>query len=258
MIRAMILRAAGTNCDHECVHAWELVGAKAERVHIRRLIEEPTLLNDYQVLTIPGGFSYGDDISAGAVFGHQLRRSLGDAVRAFVDRGKLVLGVCNGFQILVKAGLLPFPNDKDGRARCTVTYNEPRGFQDRWITLRAGKTPCAFLEEGRTYEMPIAHGEGRVVFADAAALDEVRRNGQDALRYVAGAAASGQADQPMNPNGSQADIAGLCDSTGRILGLMPHPDRFTDWTQHPCWTSLPKRECGDGLHIFRRACAYFR
>jgi len=258
MIRAMILRAAGTNCDHECAHAWELAGVAAERVHIRRLIDEPRLLDDFQILTIPGGFSYGDDIAAGAVFAHQLRRSLFDRIRDFASRDRLVLGVCNGFQILVKAGLLPNPGDANGRAMCTVTYNEPRGFQDRWVTLRGGDSPCAFLERGRVYEMPIAHGEGRVAFASEADLRAVQQAKQDALLYVGGDAASGQGGGPANPNGSTADIAGLCDPTGRIFGLMPHPDRFTDWTQHPCWTSLPARECGDGLHLFRRAAARFR
>lgn len=316
-IRVMILRAAGTNCDLECEHAWRLAGAAPERVHVRRLIENRRQLDDFQVLTIPGGFSYGDDISAGRIFAAQLERHLLDDLRRFVAGGRLILGICNGFQVLVKAGLLPFSQGAAGprpanrpaeRGRapapagldvrsgpiaervCTLTYNDPPGFQDRWVWLRADSAKCVFLEPQRVYEMPIAHGEGRVLFRDAAALETVLRNDQCALRYVpppdsgdttvtvgtdvelaASVALTGgavarsaaappfaapSAAAPYNPNGSAADLAGLCDETGRVLGLMPHPDRFTDWTQHPCWTSLPPRPEGDGLALFRRAVAY--
>lgn len=256
MIRVLILRAAGTNCDLETQHAWELAGASAERVHIRRAAEFPSLLREAQVLTIPGGFSYGDDISAGAIFAAQIRRHLADEVRGFVDAGKLVLGICNGFQILVKAGLLP-GGDDEARS-CTVAHNDPPGFQDRWVAMRAPRTPCVFVEEGRTYEMPMAHGEGRLAFSDPTTLKRIQSAGMDALCYVSADAASGFGGEPANPNGSAGDMAGMCDATGRIFGLMPHPERFVHWTQHPCWTSLPPREVGDGLHIFRRAVAYFR
>ncbi|MEW6197266.1 MAG: phosphoribosylformylglycinamidine synthase subunit PurQ [Planctomycetota bacterium] len=313
-IKVLILRAAGTNCDLETQHAWELAGAFAERVHIGRLREQPQRVHEYQVLTLPGGFSYGDDIAAGRILARQIQRSLLDDIRAFVDAGKLVLGICNGFQVLVQTGLLPGPlapsttaprpatsrpSKPDSRA-CTITYNEPPGFQDRWVYLRATTDRCVFLERDRIYEMPIAHGEGRVLFADERFLQAVVESGQNALVYSGpnggpsphsppsqggvgggskrpGAVVSpcprGRAEQgqhvdpyrppnlhgePTNPNGSQADIAGMCDATGRVLGLMPHPERFVTWTQHPCWTSLPPRPEGDGLALFRRAVAYFR
>ena len=146
----------------------------------------------------------------------------------------------------------------ESAALCTVTHNNPPGFQDRWVTVLAGASNCAFTEPGRTYEMPIAHGEGRVLFRDRAAQAGIVKCGQDVLTYVRGAAESGLADKPANPNGSAADIAGMCDPTGRVFGLMPHPERFVDWTQHPCWTSLPPREYGDGLAIFQRAVANVR
>jgi phosphoribosylformylglycinamidine synthase len=299
----LILRAAGTNCDLETQHAWELAGATAERVHVRRLIAEPALLDQCQVLTLPGGFSYGDDIAAGRILAAQLRRHLLDAISCFVDAGKLVLGICNGFQVLVQLGLLPVREVADRRT-CTITYNEPPGFQDRWVTLAADTQRCAFLKQGRRYEMPIAHGEGRVVFSDAAGLDRVLAGGHRALRYVepgvtggsresggtgglptsagvqqrstadssgatGGSPTSADAQQrstagtetgryegPANPNGSEGDIAGLCDETGRVLGLMPHPERFVTRTQHPCWTARPGDEAGDGLALFRRAVAF--
>ncbi|MFQ5807583.1 MAG: phosphoribosylformylglycinamidine synthase subunit PurQ [Phycisphaerae bacterium] len=304
-IRVLILRAAGTNCDLETQHAWELAGARAERIHLRRLIEQPRMLDAYQIVTLPGGFSYGDDIAAGRIFAAQLRRHLLDQLRTFIEAGKLVLGICNGFQILVKAGLLPYPHEIEGeassvgrRAVCTVTYNEPAGFQDRWVRLRAGDSPCVFTEPGRTYEMPIAHAEGRVVFADRESLERVIDSGQNAISYVPAGTQAGTAtdrkrghsdslakqagngrpaggksecplflpsagkspagrEVPHNPNRSDADIAGLCDPTGRVVGLMPHPARFVTWPQHPCWTSQPARETGDGLALFQRAAAYF-
>lgn len=244
--RVMILRAAGTNCDLETEHAWRLAGAAPDRIHLRRVIERPDLLNDYQILTIPGGFSFGDDISAGMIFAAQIRRHLGDALTEFVHADRLILGICNGFQVLVKAGLLPRPIAPGARRTCSLTGNQPPGFRDQWVRLRAGSHPCAFTEPGRRYELPIAHGEGRVVFSDAAELARVTGDGLAVLRY-----------DGDNPNGSQADIAGLCDPTGRVLGLMPHPERFVSWTQHPRWTSLEPRPSGDGLAIFERAVARF-
>lgn len=260
-IDVLILRAAGTNCDLETQYAWELAGARAERVHLRRLIERPRLLDRYQIVTIPGGFSYGDDIAAGRIFAAQVRRHLVDELRTFIEAGKLVLGICNGFQILVQAGLLPYPlaggvegggraTNSGRRAVCTVTYNEPPGFQDRWVTLRANDSPCVFAQPGRTYELPIAHGEGRVVFADRESLQRATSAGLNNLVYV-----PTPHGEPYNPNGSDADVAGLCDPTGRVLGLMPHPERFVTWTQHPCWTSLPERAAGDGLAMFQAALA---
>ncbi len=257
-VRVLILRAAGTNCDLETEHAWRLAGAEPSRVHVRRVIEQPGLLREYQIVTIPGGFSYGDDIAAGRIFAAQIQQRLLDGLRSFVDDGRLLLGICNGFQVLVTCGMLPFGPAATGAPRvCSVTANDPPGFQDRWVTMRAVDSPCVFLAGGRTYEFPIAHGEGRVVFADESVRRRVLAGRHAALLYCPPADA-GSGDLPANPNGSTDDIAGLCDATGRIFGLMPHPDRFVDWTQHPCWTSLPKRAEGDGLDLFRRGVAHFR
>lgn len=259
-IRVLVLRSAGANCDLETEHAWRLAGAQAERVHVQRLIDKPGLLDAYQVLTIPGGFSYGDDIAAGAILAARISRHFLDRIREFVGRGNLVLGVCNGFQVLVRTGLLPGAADGNGSATpvCTIAANQPHGFQDRWVRLRAATDKCAFLEKGREYDLPIAHGEGRLVFAGDMHRERIVSEGQGALLYAeppTGEEVMWAA--PANPNGSQADIAGLCDQTGRILGLMPHPERFVTWTQHPRWTSLPPREPGDGLAIFTRAVEHF-
>jgi len=256
-VRVLVLRAAGTNCDLETVHAWELAGARAQRLHVRRLIERPAVLNEFQVLTLPGGFSYGDDIAAGRIFAAQLNRHLSDALRAFVDADRLVLGICNGFQVLVQTGLLPW-RGRPGPRACTVTYNDPPGFQDRWVYLHGVSDKSVLVQRDTIYEMPIAHGEGRVAFTTPADLAALQAAGQDVLRY--GGPRPGEPNvhgEPTNPNGSAGYIAGLCDETGRVLGLMPHPERFVTWTQHPCWTSRAPRAAGDGLALFRRAVAYF-
>jgi phosphoribosylformylglycinamidine synthase len=257
-VRVLIVRAAGTNCDLETQHAWELAGAHAERIHLRALCEQAPQLSVCQILTLPGGFSYGDDIAAGRIFAVQLQRHLGEELRAFIDQGGLVLGICNGFQVLVQMGLLPKRSASGAARTCTVTYNDPPGFQDRWVYLRANQTPCRFLDPGCTYEMPIAHGEGRVLFANETAMQEARAAGHAALSYAGPTAGPNLHGEPCNPNGSQGDIAGLCDETGRVLGLMPHPERFVTWTQHPCWTSERPRLEGDGLALFRRAVASCR
>ena len=254
-VRVLMVRAAGTNCDQEAQYAWESVGATVERMHIRRLLEEPLLLDACQIVTLPGGFSYGDDLGAGRILAAQIERGLSARLGAFVERGGLVLGICNGFQVLVKTGLLPFAHAAF-RQVCTITYNEPPGFQDRWVWLTAGDTPCAFLEPGRTYELPIAHGEGRVAFANDTMLQQALAQQHVALRYAESPSGRNPTGQPANPNGSTHDIAGLCDATGRVLGLMPHPERFVTWTQHPAWTSRPWREAGDGLALFQRAIAH--
>lgn len=258
-VKVLILRAAGTNCDLETEHAWQLAGAQAQRIHVRRLIENPAYLRDFQVLTIPGGFSYGDDIAAGRILAAQVQRHLLPEIHAFIDAERLVLGICNGFQVLVQAGLLPSRRAPGSPRRCSIAPNVRPGYLDRWVYLRTATARSVFLEPERTYELPIAHGEGRVAFAAQTDCRESTAGGHAALLYTP--PPDGQPNlhgEPYNPNGSAGDIAGLCDETGRVLGLMPHPERFVTWTQHPCWTSLPKRCEGDGLALFRRAVGYVR
>jgi len=211
-IRVMVLRAAGTNCDEETAFAWSMVGAVPERIHINRVIARPAMLRDYQVLTIPGGFSYGDDVAAGRIFANQVVHHLADELRAFVEAGKLILGICNGFQILVKAGLLPGPMNGPSappngpRQPVTVTYNDSAKFEDRWVHLRVDTDRCVFLERGTVLALPVAHGEGKVVAIDEATLNALRDGGYVAVRYVDETGRPGPF--PINPNGSQDDIAG--------------------------------------------------
>ena len=258
-VRALVLRTAGTNCDAETQFAWEQAGAEAERVHVNRLIENPKRLRQYQVLTIPGGFSYGDDIAAGKILANQLVHHLADAVHAFLQADRLVLGICNGFQVLVKCGLLP--GSKNGRVtlaqKATLANNDCGLFVDRWIHLRTDTDRCAFLAKGGVLELPVAHGEGKFVPGDGTSVETLEKAGQVALRYVGPDGRTG-AGYPWNPNGSAGDVAGVCDPTGRILGLMPHPERHVLAWHHPQWTRRPPAESGDGLEMFKRGVAYLK
>ncbi|MCA9240797.1 MAG: phosphoribosylformylglycinamidine synthase I, partial [Planctomycetales bacterium] len=250
----LILRAPGTNCDVETAYAFELAGARTEAVHIRRLLENPGRLRNFQVLCLPGGFSYGDDVSAGRILGNEVRLHLADACREFREAGGLVLGVCNGFQILMKTGLLDVEDEQGPQA--TLTLNDCGHFEARWVRLAASPGNCVFLSGIESLELPVAHAEGKFVPRDQAVMENLRAAGRLVLRYSA-ADGSSPAGYPANPNGAVEDVAGICDTTGRVFGLMPHPERFVDRTQHPRWTREPV-ECGAGLKIFENAVRYFR
>jgi phosphoribosylformylglycinamidine synthase len=258
-VRALVLRTAGTNCDGETQFAWEKAGAQADRVHINRFIENPKAILDYQILTIPGGFSYGDDIASGKIFANQLVHHLADVIQQFLAADRLVLGICNGFQVLVKCGLLP--GREDGRPSldltATLTNNDSGRFEDRWVHLATDTDRCAFLKKGEPMDLPVAHGEGKFIPSADLPLEQLESAGQVALRYV-GSDGRASAGYPWNPNGSTGDVAGICDPTGRILGLMPHPERHVLPVHHPQWTRRPPARQGDGLAIFRRGVAYFK
>jgi phosphoribosylformylglycinamidine synthase subunit PurQ / glutaminase len=251
--KVLILRAPGTNCDEEAQYAFELAGATADRVHINRVREYPALLHHYQILMLPGGFSYGDDVGAGKILGNQLTVFLGDHLRKFRDAEKLILGVCNGFQAILKAGLL-IPPDEDGPL-ATLTHNV-RGYQDRWLYVKVNSDRSPFLKGMQMMHIPMAHGEGNFVCRKEWILSGLEQSGQVALKYVN---ADGHPPNgfPENPNGSQADIAGVCDATGRVLGLMPHPERHILPTQHPRWTREGLKKEGDGIQMFRNAVDFF-
>jgi phosphoribosylformylglycinamidine synthase I len=254
-LKVIVLRAAGINCDQETLHAFQSVGAQAQTVHINRLIDKPEMLDDYQILVLPGGFSYGDDIAAGKILAGQLLHHLQEAITKFVDSDKLVLGICNGFQILVKAGLLPGKlDDQTTTQNTTIAYNDSGKFEDRWVHLEPGSENCVFITPGQRLYLPIAHGEGKVCFANEGLHQKIIGNKQIAFRYVDQNGNFGS--YPINPNGSNDHIAGLCDSTGRILGLMPHPERNIHKTHHPRWTR-ETIEHPDGRTIFQNAINYF-
>lgn len=252
--KAIVLRAAGTNCDRETQFALEQAGFEARRTHVFELMQDPAPLREAQFLVIPGGFSYGDDIASGKILANQMLHRLRDALNEFVAAGKLVLGVCNGFQIMIKSGLLPWGQVQVDQAHrdATLAWNDCGRFVDKWVHLRADSDRCAFVPKGAVLTLPIAHGEGKFVPRDAGVLETLKRQDQVALRYCD---ASGAASPGANPNGSVDDIAGICDPSGRVMGLMPHPERFVDVTQHPTWTRGGV-ERADGRMFFERAIKY--
>jgi len=265
--RVCVLRAPGTNCDHETAFAFTKSGAQADRIHLFRLLENPDLLRDFQILCIPGGFSYGDDVGAGVVFSSQLKNRLGDAIGEFLNRDTLTLGICNGFQVLLKAGILPggaagWADSGETRPTATLTWNANGRYTDLWVKLKTCSSKNVFLKGIDTLECPIAHGEGRFVVSDPAVLRNWEDAGQIALRYTASngstpTSQSGILPYPANPNGSIENIAGLGDATGRVLGLMPHPERFLFATQHPNWTRLGLSGEGAGFRLFKNGVDYF-
>jgi len=266
-VKAVVLRAAGINCDMETGCALELAGAETHRVHINRLTEDKTLLDGYQILVVPGGFSYGDDVAAGKILANQIRHHLYEQIQRFIEDGKLALGICNGFQVLVRAGILPGNNKKSAaedteknqlskaaEQSVTITYNDSGKFEDRWVYLEPQTDKCVFIEPGRRIYLPIAHGEGKVVTKDEETLEQLKAAGRIAFKYVDEDGREG--GYPVNPNGSVDSIAGLTDTTGRVLGLMPHPERHVRATQHPRWTRRKDRADGDGMTIFNNAVKY--
>ncbi|MHC4388898.1 MAG: phosphoribosylformylglycinamidine synthase I [Planctomycetota bacterium] len=253
-VKAVVLRAAGINCDMETEHALELAGAEAKRVHINRMIEKKKLLDEFQILVFPGGFSYGDDVAAGKILGNQVIHHLSEAVQKFIDKGKLVLGICNGFQVLVKAGILPGDGSANHQGGVTITYNDSGKYEDRWVYLAPQTEKCVFIEPGRQIYLPVAHAEGKVVTNNEATLKRLKSEGQIAFKYVGEDGQEG--GYPVNPNGSVESIAGFTDTTGRVMGLMPHPERHVRVTQHPHWTRLRDNTDADGMTIFGNAVKY--
>lgn len=255
-VKAIVLRAAGINCDMETEYALELAGAQAQRTHINRIIEDKSLLDGFQIIVFPGGFSYGDDVAAGKILANQIRHHLYEAIQKFIDDGKLVLGICNGFQVLVKTGILPGNNSANNQEEVTITYNDSGKFEDRWVYLAPQTDKCIFIEPGRQIYLPVAHAEGKVVTKDDAEMERLKSEGLVAFKYVDKNGEEG--DYPINPNGSMDSIAGLTDTTGRILGLMPHPERFVRPTHHPHWSRLKEKPASDGIKIFNNAVKYIQ
>jgi phosphoribosylformylglycinamidine synthase len=253
--RVIVLRAAGSNCDQETKYAFDMMKAQADLVHINQLINGNTKLDAYQILAIPGGFTYGDDISAGKVLANELKFKLTDQLYEFQQKDKLVIGICNGFQVLAKAGLLPKVQLKAEQS-VTLTFNDSGKFEDRWIYLSREDSVCVFTKDmDNTVTYPVAHAEGKFAVKDNSLLNELIRNKQIVFRYIH---PDGQdVVYPQNPNGSIDNIAGICDPSGRILGMMPHPERYMHPLNHPQWTRIGLNKPADGIGIFKNAIEYF-
>ena len=251
-VRTLILRAPGTNCDEETAFAFQQAGAVTSLVHISQLIRREQRLEDYQIMVIPGGFTYGDDLGAGKVLANEIRLKLGPDIERFVESGRLILGICNGFQALVKAGILP-GSLSASQQRLTLTTNDSGRFECRWVYLSANnKSRCVFTRGIASLYLPVAHGEGKVV-ADTKALTRL-----DVALYYTDEQGNQLAGYPYNPNGSVNNIAGICDSTGHIFALMPHPERHIRSSQHPRWSSQGASNRGNGFQIFKNAVEWVK
>jgi phosphoribosylformylglycinamidine synthase I len=258
----LVLRAAGTNCEIETAHAFERFGATTTTQHVNALLAEPEGLLAHHILAIPGGFSYGDDVGAGTVFAGELGTSLSAVLQRFVREGGLVLGICNGFQVLVRLGLLPGLDATLGTQEVSLADNESTKYEDRWVKLSIASRKCVFVGDMEPPELPLAHGEGRLVCRDDDTLARVQAEDRVVFRY-ADASGSPTDAYPANPNGSTDAIAALTDGTGRVLGLMPHPERALFGFHHPEWTRLAyggsgPPDLGPGAPLFANGCDWVR
>jgi phosphoribosylformylglycinamidine synthase I len=260
-VRSLVLKTAGVNCDAETAFAFQSVGAAAELVHINQLVRREKKLADYQIMALPGGFIYGDDIAAGKILANEIKFKLFEEIKSFIRNGGLIIGICNGFQVLVRAGLLP--GNETFAQEATLVNNDGGVFQDRWVYLKStvhhlqSAVKCVWTKGlPEVIYLPIAHGEGKFIPQNEDVLDRLKQNGQIVFRYCD--MHGGFGDFPVNPNGSIEHIAGICDETGRVFGLMPHPERHLVSLQHPRWTREGLKKHGDGYQIFVNAVNYFK
>lgn len=255
-VRACVLYGFGINCDYETRHAFAQAGAQAERVHVNDLIAGVKKLGDYHILAFPGGFSFGDDLGSGKVLANKFKFNLKQELQQFIDDGKLVIGICNGFQALVKLGLLPAVGNNYFAQTATLTFNDSGRFEDRWIYLRLNRhSKCVWTKKIHGLYLPVRHGEGKFVVGDDAVMTKMKLQQQIVAQYVD--EDGSLAAYPWNPNGSQESIAGVCDESGRVYGMMPHPEAFNHFTNHPRWTrGEADGEKGAGLRVFENAVEY--
>ncbi|MCD6477778.1 MAG: phosphoribosylformylglycinamidine synthase subunit PurQ [Candidatus Aenigmarchaeota archaeon] len=260
--KALVLDGYGLNCGYETAYSLKLAGAEAKRVHINELIWGKEKLEDYHILVLIGGFSWGDDHGAGVLEACKLKFNMGNQIRKFIEDEKLIMGICNGFQALVNSGLLPGIKNYNTREIALIS-NDMGNFRDDWVHLRVRKSLCIFTKGIKGIDLPIRHGEGKF-YAEESVIRKLFENNQIVLQYAKGDKLA-NGEFPYNPNGSLEDIAGITDPTGRIFGLMPHPEAFNSFTNHPNWTrekevlkrsGKPIPEEGDGIKIFRNAVRY--
>ncbi len=245
-VKVAVITGYGINADNELVQAFKMCGASAQRVHINDLIADPNLLLQFHIAGFAGGFSFGDHLGSGLVYAHLFKKNLQKTLDAFIESGKLIIGICNGFQVLVKMGVLP--NTKGNwEQEVSLIHNKSGLFQDEWVTLTFNeKSPCVWTKGLADMEVPIRHGEGRFITENEETFNRLKESNLLAIKY------SGK-----NPNGSEGNVAGITDTTGRILGLMPHPEAFIFPQNHPQWTRK-KIEEASGLKIIQNGVDYIQ
>ncbi|MEM2920871.1 MAG: phosphoribosylformylglycinamidine synthase subunit PurQ [Candidatus Bathyarchaeia archaeon] len=261
--RILVPTGYGLNCEAETAYSFNVVGGEADTIHLSRVFANPSILEKYQILAMIGGFSFGDHIAAGKVLANRYKYRLAEHLERFVAEGKLILGICNGFQSMVQYGLLPGFDGNFEEQLVSLAPNDSGVFEDRWVTLAVNKnSKCVFIKDIDVLELPVRHGEGKFVTRDPNVLRRLWVQGQVVIQYIDPATGMPTMKYPLNPNGSIDAIAGICDPTGRIFGLMPHPEAYNSPYNHPNWPSqilvnrLPTE--GLGLQIFRNAVEYVK
>ena len=257
-VKVVVLRTAGTNCDNETAFAFSKIGAEAESVHINELKEKKKRLSDYHILAVPGGFTYGDDIASGKILANEVKYNFRNDIDKFISEGKLIIGICNGFQVLVKMGLLPALHRRLWEVEVTLTLNDSAKFEDRWCYLKQSAGNVCVWTKGfpEIIYLPVAHAEGKFIPKDKKVLNELKKNKQLVFYYTD--ENGKRPTYPANPNGSIDDIAGITDTTGRVLGMMPHPERHFQGTQHPRWRKERLKREGDGFYIFKNGVDFVK
>lgn len=258
VIRVLILRAPGTNCDEETMRALREVGAEAHIVHTNKLLLNEVDLFHYHGLVLPGGFSYGDRVRAGAIWASKLKSRMKEKLIEYALNGNPILGICNGFQALIELGILPFTKLADLNPKAALAPNISSRFEARWVYLRCKSDKCVFTKRvNGVLRMPVAHSEGRFILTEELSEEELSRRGQIVFKYVKPDGAPANGEYPFNPNGSMFDIAGICNEYGNVLGLMPHPERAVYNWQMPDYTSVRRSSSyADGWHIFKSMIEY--
>jgi phosphoribosylformylglycinamidine synthase I len=265
-VRALVLTGFGLNCDVETAYSLKLAGAEADRVHINSLISKEQHISNYQIMVIGGGFSWGDDHGAGVIMAMRLKHRMQDDILSFVEKGGVVIGICNGFQVLVNLGLLPGFLPGQLEREVALIANDCGNFRDQWVQLRINpRSPCVLNQGITMIELPVRHGEGKF-YASSIVIEKLVENQQVFMQYTNPEGEVAKGAFPHNPNGSVSDIAGICDITGRIVGMMPHPEAYNHFTNHPDWTrfkDIHKQEKdlttseGRGVSLLRGAVRHF-
>lgn len=268
IVKSIVLTGNGTNCEREMAHACRLAGSdEVDIVYIHDILSGEKRLDDYHFLILPGGFLDGDDLGAAQAAANRIIHArvkgggepLREQFRRFIDGGKLILGVCNGFQLMVKLGILPAVDGEYFRQTVTLTFNDSGRFEDRWVWISINeKSPCVFTRGLKKVYLPVRHGEGKFMARSAAILKRLHRQQQVVARYCTQDSDRPAMTYPDNPNGAVDAIAGICNETGRLYGMMPHPDAYTHRTNHPRWTREELPEEGMGLAFFKNAVQFIR
>lgn len=264
--KALILTGYGINSEEETAKSFELGGTETEIVHVNDIINGSKNLDEYQIMAFPGGFSYGDDTGSGNALANKVRNNLEDKIISFAQKDKLIIGICNGFQILTNLGLVPATNEQYGKREAALMHNTKTRLECRWVHIKNTSEKCIWTKGIDVFHLPISHGEGNF-YTEKETLENMKENDQIVFKYVTPEGTPANNIFPYNPNGAMEDIAGVCDPSGRIFALMPHPERFNSFTNEDGWElkkeqliregkEIPKE--GDGLRIFKNATAYFK